>query len=139
MMNWLSVIGIFVLGVSPGVYVNQQLDASIPIVPEAIVTEAVESPSEYDDFAQCLTNTGVVKYGSDLCSHCINQKALFGSSFQYVNYVECNEQPEKCQDADITGYPTWVYPDADGSEKSRVSGVQTLMQLSEESGCPMFQ
>ncbi|MEK7089329.1 MAG: hypothetical protein AAB920_00745, partial [Patescibacteria group bacterium] len=41
--------------------------------------------------AQCLASKKVTMYGTYWCSHCQNQKALFGDAFKYVPYVECTE------------------------------------------------
>ena len=46
-------------------------------------------------------------YGAEWCSHCKNQKKLFGNSFQYVNYVDCDKNSKECKEAGISGYPTW--------------------------------
>ncbi|MFH1307615.1 MAG: hypothetical protein ABIH72_02075 [archaeon] len=81
------------------------------------------------DFAQCLTNKGILMYGSAYCGHCKNQKELFGDSFLYVNYVECTENPEACQD--LSGVPAW---DINGEI---TYGTQTLEKLSELSGCSL--
>lgn len=105
----------------------------------AIIANAVKSsvPSVYDGFAQCLTEKGVKMYGAWWCPHCQNQKDLFGSAFDYVDYVECSPGSSKvmaaqCKDAGIEGYPTWVF--ADGS---KASGEQSFEQLSEKSSCPL--
>lgn len=89
-----------------------------------------------DAFAQCLSNTGVKMYGASWCPHCQNQKKLFGDSFSRINYVECadpanpNKQTQACTDADVTGYPTWLF--ADGQ---RIEGEATFEKLAEKSGC----
>lgn len=62
--------------------------------------------------AQHLRAKGAVMYGAYWCPHCANQKKLFGSAFEYVNYVECDAQgkdanPALCQRKGIRGYPTW--------------------------------
>lgn len=92
--------------------------------------------SIYDEFAQCLTEAGVTEYGAWWCPHCQNQKELFGSSFEYVNYVECSTAARTmnatCQEAGIQGYPTWEFGDG-----SRVGGEQTLEYLAEKSGCEL--
>lgn len=92
------------------------------------------APSPYDDFAQCLTDSGVTMYGAWWCSHCENQKDLFGSAFDNVNYIECSTvartMNQICSDAGIDGYPTWEF--ADGA---RASGEQSLETLAEKSGC----
>src|SRR3989338_2875622 len=89
----------------------------------------------YDDFARCLTDKGAKMYGASWCSHCGNQKELFGSSWQYVTYVECTiadqqDQAVVCQQAGITSYPTWQFGDG-----SQVTGEMTFEQLSQQTGC----
>lgn len=88
--------------------------------------------SNLDSFAQCLTQKQVTMYGSASCSHCLAQKRSFGSSFQYVTYVECPANPKVCTDKNILGYPTWTFPDG-----SRLEGEVSLSQLSEKSGCQL--
>jgi glutaredoxin len=69
----------------------------------------------YDSFAKCLAQKEIKMYGADWCSHCKNQKEMFGSSFQYVNYIECAEgqygQKQICKDNGIKSYPTWEFPE----------------------------
>ncbi|TAL50431.1 hypothetical protein EPN81_02770 [Patescibacteria group bacterium] len=93
-------------------------------------------PSPYDEFAQCLTNSGVTMYGAWWCPHCENQKDLFGSAFDQVTYMECSTASrtmnQTCRDAGIEGYPTWEFGDG-----SRASGEQTLESLAEASGCAL--
>ncbi len=87
----------------------------------------------YDDFAKCLSGNGVRMYGSYLCSHCNNQEALFGSSWKFVDYVECAATPAgeaACNGAGIRAYPTWVFGDG-----TRVEGEQSIKQLGAKSGC----
>src|SRR5580698_9410273 len=79
-----------------------------------------------DAFAQCLNAKGAKMYGAFWCPHCADQKELFGSSFQYVNYVECGIKGSRaiataCTDAQVKNYPTWIF--ADGS---RVEGEHPL-------------
>jgi hypothetical protein len=91
-----------------------------------------------DDFAKCLAAKGATMYGAYWCPHCQNEKAAFGDSFHYVNYVECTQETQKCEAAGIQGFPTWVFPDAStGSAQGgrRFEGEQGLKKLSEESGC----
>ncbi|MEM4282495.1 MAG: hypothetical protein QXU88_02595 [Candidatus Woesearchaeota archaeon] len=101
----------------------------------AVVGETSMSP--LDIFAKCLTDSGVKMYGAYWCPHCQNQKAMFGESWKYINYVECaipNErgQTKECTKAGIMAYPTWVFGDG-----SRVSGEQTFAQLASKSGCKL--
>jgi len=91
-----------------------------------------EGPGEYDEFARCLTNNGVVMYGTDWCPHCQVQKQLFGPSFRYVNYINCDLNPTACDLAGIDGYPTWVFPSGPAA-----SGEQELESLAGRSGCEL--
>ncbi|MBT4166226.1 hypothetical protein HOE04_04280 [archaeon] len=90
-----------------------------------------------EGFAQCLTKEGVKFYGTYWCSHCANQKAMFGSSFENINYIECS-LPERagttqeCIDAGVQVYPTWGF--ADGT---LVKGELTLQELSKRSNCEL--
>lgn len=85
-----------------------------------------------DDFAKCLTEKNVVMYGTKTCSWCRKQKEDLGSSFQYVNYVECSVETQKCIDEKIISTPTWVW-----SDEERTEGYMTLKELSEKSSCPL--
>lgn len=86
--------------------------------------------ARYDTFAQCLAEKNVIMYGASWCPHCQNEKRQFGSSFQYVPYVECPEDPKKCLALGIQGYPTWIFGDG-----QRVEGEMGLERLSQVSGC----
>jgi glutaredoxin len=88
---------------------------------------------KYDTFAQCLAEKDITMYGAAWCPHCQREKRLFGSSFQYVPYVECPDNPALCTAKDVKGYPTWIFPDG------RVfAGEQGLEKLSRESACPLI-
>ncbi|MDP3985558.1 MAG: hypothetical protein Q8P82_02225 [bacterium] len=93
------------------------------------------APSKYDAFAQCLTEKGAKMYGAWWCPHCENQKKLLGSSFRYINYIECSPggtraMSAECQTAGIKGYPTWEFPDG-----MRASGELSIAELAEGSQC----
>ncbi len=66
------------------------------------------------DFAKCLGQKSAVFYGASWCSHCQDQKKLFGEFAKDLPYVECsdaggNEQLKICADQNITVYPTWKF------------------------------
>lgn len=94
----------------------------------------------YDEFAQCVADSGAKMYGAWWCSHCNAQKTEFGSSWKILenqnSYVECSTQTKTqtqvCKDAGITGYPTWRF--ADGTEQS---GRLSFEYLSQKTGCPL--
>lgn len=90
-----------------------------------------------DAFAQCLSSKGAKMYGAFWCPHCEEQKELFGSSFDYVPYVECGVQGSRaeqqvCVDAHIKNFPTWVFPDG-----ARVEGKLQLTALRDKTECPL--
>lgn len=85
-----------------------------------------------DGFVKCLAEKNIVMYGTETCSWCRKQKEDLGSSFQYLNYVECSVETQKCVDEKITATPTWVFPDSE-----RVEGYLTLEELSAKSSCPL--
>ncbi|MEK7186962.1 MAG: hypothetical protein AAB690_01460 [Patescibacteria group bacterium] len=94
-------------------------------------------PGELDEFAQCLTESGAKYYGAFWCPNCKNQEAMFGRSAKLLPRIECSTPDGKsqlpvCQEAKITGYPTWDF--ADGT---RVTGTQGLESLSEKTNCPL--
>ncbi len=88
-----------------------------------------------NDLAACMGEKGVKMYGAFWCPHCNDQKALFGSSFSKIQYIECSTpdgkaQLQVCKDAQIEGYPTWEFPNG-----IRASGELTPETLAEKSGC----
>ncbi len=94
---------------------------------------------ETNDFAQCLTSKGAVMYGSYVCSHCLDQKNLFGESFSYIQYVEChpngpNPQTELCDQKEIMYTPTWTL-EVNGTETARQTGFLTFDELKAFSKC----
>ena len=86
------------------------------------ITGKVIEPGQYDEFAQYLTTQGAKMYGTEWCSHCKNQKKLFDSSFQYIDYIDCDWESEVCDAAGIRGFPTWeidgeLYPGEQSLER----------------------
>lgn len=77
-------------------------------------------------------------YGAYWCSHCENQKAMFGKqAVRELTYVECDPRgadakPELCRQKKITGTPTWEF--ADGS---RIEGEVPLEALAQKTGCEL--
>ena len=94
-------------------------------------------PGKLDGFAQCLKEKGALFYGAFWCSHCQNQKAIFGSSKKYLPYIECSTPDGRgqlpiCAANKIASFPTWVFPDM-----STTTGEIPLAILSEKTGCPL--
>ncbi|MGH7894150.1 MAG: hypothetical protein ACREQL_05730 [Candidatus Binatia bacterium] len=90
-----------------------------------------------DEFARCLRNSPATFYGTFWCPQCDRQRQMFGRSERYLHYVECaydngGGQTPACRRARIERYPTWEFGDG-----SRVTGRQSLEQLSRRSGCKL--
>ncbi len=110
-----TILAVIAIALAYGAYVY--------LVPEA---------GMHDAFARCLTQKGLVMYGTEWCPHCQEQKQLFGPSFKYVTYVNCDLQPDACNAANVTTYPTWVYPEGPVTE-----GTQPLSALADRASCPL--
>lgn len=95
-------------------------------------TPTTEDSGKYAAFADCLTNSGAIFYGTEWCPHCKAQKALFGDALAQVNYVDCDAERDLCTKANIESYPTWVFGDG-----SRQSGTQPLETLAKKTGCEL--
>lgn len=85
------------------------------------------------EFVSCLEEQNVKMYGAFWCGHCADQKALLGKVDTI--YIECdargkNEQSELCIEKGIEGYPTFELGNG-----SFISGVHTVEELSNITGC----
>ena len=92
-------------------------------------------------FAECLTEKGLVMYGSYTCPHCLAEKKLFGPSFKYVQYVEChpagpNPDLPRCAKNGVDAYPTWTI-ERNGTTISKETGYLNARQLSILSECEL--
>ncbi len=93
----------------------------------------------YDSFAQCIASSGAQFYGAFWCPHCAQQKQEFGDAVKYLPYIECSTpdaqaQTQVCIDKGIKEYPTWYFA---SSTVASTTGVLSLQQLSEKTGCPL--
>ncbi|MBN1170519.1 hypothetical protein JXA56_05850 [Candidatus Micrarchaeota archaeon] len=100
-----------------------------------IILLVMAAPGKYDNFAQCLTNSGVKMYGTYWCGHCKEQKDMFGKSWDKIIYVECSlpnaaGQTQQCIDSEIFAYPTWELGNGE-----RITGAITFEELSLRTGC----
>lgn len=83
----------------------------VGILAMVFFTGCAQSPQieNLDTFAQCLTEKGAIMYGAKNCPNCLKQKNMFGDSFQYINYVECTQEYERC--ANLRGVPAREFSD----------------------------
>ena len=83
--------------------------------------------------AEHLSKTNAKFYGASWCSHCNEQKKLFGSSTKRIPYVECSPggsnapQAPVCKEKGIQSYPTWII---NGQRYTGVQQLDTLAQMS---------
>lgn len=89
-------------------------------------------PGKYDNFAKCLTEKGFIMAGTDWCNFCKEQKGMFGKSFKFVDYRNCDVNRAWCDSNNVKGYPNWILPD--GTARAGMQKLQTLSQLS---GCKL--
>ncbi|MFH1054271.1 MAG: thioredoxin domain-containing protein [Candidatus Woesearchaeota archaeon] len=94
-----------------------------------IITVIIEGDSSTDILAKCLTSNGIRMFGAEWCSHCQNQKKMFGDSFQYVDYVDCDKRRDECASAKVSGFPTWIV------NGKNYPGEQSLSRLASLAGC----
>ncbi|MCR4284811.1 MAG: hypothetical protein NUV97_02070 [archaeon] len=88
---------------------------------------------EYDTFATCLTERGVIMYGTEWCHNCKDQKEMFGKSFDKINYVDCDRNREECLINRVEGYPTWKI------KGQNYAGTQPLVRIASLSGCELVK
>lgn len=103
---------------------------SIILLAAAFYVKA-QKPSQFDDFAKCLTEKKVIIYGNDFCEYTTKQRNLFGNAQKYLTYVKCIDNEEICDSKGVKITPTW---DINGTT---YSGVQTFERLSALSGCSL--
>lgn len=106
------------------------LAASTLLLAGCTSTSAPQGYSNLDQFAQCLTQAQVKMYGTTTCSHCLDQKAMFGDSFKYIDYVDCLATPNLC--SKIEGTPTWKLAD-----ETLLLGKQELAVLAQKTNCEL--
>ncbi|MFT4310152.1 MAG: hypothetical protein ACMXYC_00820 [Candidatus Woesearchaeota archaeon] len=87
-------------------------------------------PGPYDEFAQCISDSGAKFYGLYTCVHCNTQKEMFGRSQRHLPYVECSTAQQACNDAGVTSVPHWEF--ADGSV---LTGRLEFDVLAQQTGC----
>jgi len=97
----------------------------------------VQNRTDLEPFAKCITDSGAKFYGAYWCTHCQEQKKMFGTAKNLLPYVECSTADGKgqlpiCTENNISGYPTWGFKDG-----STLSGAVTLELLAEKTSCSL--
>ncbi|XP_047311274.1 thiol-disulfide oxidoreductase LTO1 [Impatiens glandulifera] len=114
------------------------LISSAEINLEPFTTEVTTESSPLSiALAKHLHNIGAKVYGAFWCSHCLEQKEMFGrEASKLLDFVECFPNGYKkgtkiekaCSEAGIEGFPTWVI------NGEVLSGEQQLSELARLSG-----
>uniref|UniRef100_A0A0D6R6U2 Vitamin K epoxide reductase domain-containing protein n=1 Tax=Araucaria cunninghamii TaxID=56994 RepID=A0A0D6R6U2_ARACU len=114
-------------------------DIDLPPVEPVVTTQS--SPVSIS-LAKHLRSVGAKLYGAFWCSHCYEQKQMFGAeASKILDYVECYPNgyrkgvkiAKTCEDINIKGFPTWVV-------KGQVlSGELEFAELARASGFDMDQ
>ncbi|OAE24631.1 hypothetical protein AXG93_4080s1110 [Marchantia polymorpha subsp. ruderalis] len=104
-----------------------------PVEPEVVTI----STSKEISLAKHLQSIGAKMYGAFWCSHCYEQKQMFGrEAMKFVDYVECYPEgyrkgvqlAKACDAANIQGFPTWII------KGQTYSGEQDFEGLAKASG-----
>lgn len=96
------------------------------------VDESWYTTEQVQTLAQCLTDKGVVMYGTTRCPHCQNQKKRFWESADLITFIDCDENRIQCEAAGIKWFPTWITQDG-----QRYSGDQPLESLAQIGACEL--
>jgi len=82
-----------------------------------------------EELAKCIGQNSVL-YVQPGCSHCENQKRLFGDNIKHINQFLCNQDNWKtCSDLGITATPTWRIKD------KNYRGTHSIETLKKLTGC----
>ena len=128
MIGFLAILNLQMIG----------LTRNISILNNAITGQVVNAPDqergslELAGFTGCLVNSDAIFYGTEWCGICGQQKQVLGETFtQYSEYfyVDCDEESERCAQAGVRAYPTWII------NGQQYQGVQSIDALSAAIGC----
>jgi hypothetical protein len=85
-----------------------------------------ENPEER--LMKCIAKNTDMIYLSKTCSHCANQKKILGEYLSLFKVTDCFYESEKCIEADIPGYPTWII---NGKQYPGEKTIDELQQLTQ--------
>ncbi|VVB79439.1 Uncharacterised protein [uncultured archaeon] len=86
------------------------------------------NPGVPADIAKCIGDKSelYVKLG---CTHCEDQKKMFGDSYQYLKTIDCFYNLDLCLNKSIQATPTWII------EGKQYVGLQQIETLQRVTGC----
>ncbi|KAI4378037.1 hypothetical protein MLD38_015579 [Melastoma candidum] len=135
----LAVAGLVLFTLSSAYGSSQSIPSSLAEADIPFFMTEVTTPSRSYAIALAkhLHSIGAKMYGAFWCSHCLEQKQMFGQeAAKILDYVECFPNGYKkgiklekaCTDVGIEGFPTWVI------NGEVLSGEKELSELAEISG-----
>ena len=95
---------------------NRMFLSAEPTPPVPSTQVASPSKVSQEEFrvalAKHLQSIDAKLFGDFTCSHCSEQKSLFGDAISYIDYVEChpegeNPKPQLCESVGVRYLPTW--------------------------------
>ncbi|KAJ0097406.1 hypothetical protein Patl1_29195 [Pistacia atlantica] len=135
----LCIASLVIASLSTSYSSSQSLPSSLAEVDLPYVETEITTPSSPFalSLAKHLKAIGAKIYGAFWCSHCLEQKQMFGQdAAKLLDYVECfpdgyrkgTKMAKACVDAKIEGFPMWVI------NGQVLSGEQELSALADASG-----
>ncbi|KAJ8764502.1 hypothetical protein K2173_006242 [Erythroxylum novogranatense] len=134
----IAILVIVSLNASYGSFQSATSSTAADLNLEFFTSEITTSSSPFAlALAKHLHSIGAKMYGAFWCSHCVEQKQMFGKeASEILDYVECfpngfrqgMKMVKACADAKPEGFPTWVI------NGEVLSGEQELSELARVSG-----
>ncbi|KAJ9172604.1 hypothetical protein P3X46_015821 [Hevea brasiliensis] len=135
----LSIAILVIAALSTSYGTSPSVSSSLAEIDLPYFTSEITTPSSpfAVSLAKHLHSIGAKMYGAFWCSHCLEQKQMFGKeALEMLDYVECfpdgyrkgTKIAKACADAKIEGFPTWVI------NGQVLSGEQELSELAQLSG-----
>ncbi|KAK7307451.1 hypothetical protein VNO77_40530 [Canavalia gladiata] len=135
----LFVVSLVILTLNTSYSNSKSASSSLAEIELPYYTIDITTPSSpfAKSLAEYLHSIGAKMYGAFWCSHCQEQKEMFGQeAAKQLDYVECfpegyrrgTKMNKACIDAKIEGFPTWVI------NGQILSGEQELSELAQVSG-----
>jgi hypothetical protein len=134
--RWLPVLAVIIWIILSWGFIYPSAAGAAPQNPSAAMGTSITTSSGQSELALArhLTKVGAKMYGAYWCSHCSDQKQLFGKeAWPTINYIECaadglKANPQACEQAKIEGFPTWLI------QGRKYPGTMSMLQLSQLSG-----
>lgn len=91
------------------------------------VTGFILGEDEKTKLAHCLKEHDAQFFGSQNCAECVRQQDLFGSSWRFINAIDCGPNKEQCPH--IKEIPAWYV------NKNVIYGFRNITELKKISNC----